>query len=312
MGNGENEPENGPGKNDMPAMDDRAAWLTEGITEFCRTSPLNNLKNAGNDRIFDEPLVGFSNGADPLYGFLQRDIGAPFMTPLEIFRKSFPDSDARAEDLTVISWILPHNPATVAENAGKRFLPSERWVRAKHHGSVFGKNLSLFVVDLLRDAGHPAVAPQYTPFWKIGRSEKYGLASVWSERHAAHVSGLGTFGLCDGLITPKGKAMACGSVIARIAVPPTPREYTDHRAWCLYYANGSCGKCITRCPAKALSKKGHNKMLCFLQCMVISKIYVLVRFGINDYGCGLCQAGVPCDRRNPVRSQAKKGKDSRS
>ena len=43
-------------------------------------------------------------------------------------------------------------------------------------------------------------------------SEKYGMASCWSERHAAFVSGLGTFGLCDGLITPVGKAMRCGSV----------------------------------------------------------------------------------------------------
>ena len=296
----------------MPAMDHPAGWLTERITEFCRNSPENNLKNAGNDRIFDEPLVGFSNGADPMYGFLRRDIGSPSMTPLEIFRKSFPDSDAHAEDLTVISWILPHIPATVADNARKTFFPSERWVRAKHHGPVFGKDLSLFVVDLLMDTGHPAVAPQYTPFWKIGRSKKYGFASVWSERHAAHVSGLGTFGLCDGLITPKGKAMVCGSIIARITVPPKSREYTDYQAWCLYYANGTCGKCIERCPVKALSKKGHNKMLCFFQCMVVSKIYVMLRFGINDYGCGLCQAGVPCDRRNPVRSQAKDGKNHQS
>ena len=123
----------------MPAIDYPAGWLTERITEFCRNSPENNLKNAGNDRIFDEPLVGFSNGADPMYGFLRRDIGSPSMTPLEIFRKSFPDSDAHAEDLTVIDWILPHIPATVADNARKTFFPSERWVRAKHHGPVFWK-----------------------------------------------------------------------------------------------------------------------------------------------------------------------------
>jgi len=303
MENAENKPVNDQDKNPEPARNTPAAWLTERIIEFCRNSPDNNLKNAGNDRIFDEPLVGFSSGADPMYEFLQRDIGSPFMTPLEIFWKSFPDSDARAEDLTVISWILPHIPATVADNARKTFLPSDRWVLAKHQGYAFGKILSLFVVDLIRDTGFQAVAPEYTPFWNIGRSKKYGLASVWSERHAAFVSGLGTFGLCDGLITPKGKAMLCGSVIARIAVPPTPRNYRDHHAWCLYYANGTCGKCIGRCPVKALSKKGHNKMLCFLHSVVISKIYVLLRFRINDYGCGLCQAGVPCDRRNPVKEK---------
>jgi epoxyqueuosine reductase len=306
MEHAENENAITPENHPEPAMDPPALRLTECIMEFCRNSPENSLKNAGNDRIYEKPLVGFSNGADPLFGFLHQDIGSPLMTPLGIFRKSFPDTDACAEELTVISWVLPHIPATVTDNARQRLLPSERWVRAKHYGSGFGKKLSLFVADLLTGAGYPAVAPQYTPFWKIGMSEKYGFASVWSERHAAHVSGLGTFGLCDGLITQKGKAMICGSVIARIAVPPTPRDYTDHQAWCLYYANGTCGKCITRCPAKALSKKGHNKWLCFLQCMVVSKLYVLLRFGFNDYGCGLCQTGVPCDRRNPVRHPAKK------
>ena len=88
---------------------------------------------------------------------------------------------------------------------------------------------------------------------------------------------------------------------------PKSREYTDYQAWCLDHANGTCGKCIERCPVKALSKKGHNKMLCFFQCMVVSKIYVMLRFGINDYGCGLCQAGVPCDRRTRSVARQKMG-----
>ena len=71
------------------------------------------------------------------------------------------------------------------------------------------------------------------------------MASQWSERHAAYASGLGTFGLCDGLITPKGKAVRFASVVTRIKVPPTQRPYKDHHAYCLHYAKGICGMCIT-------------------------------------------------------------------
>ncbi|MFZ0005279.1 epoxyqueuosine reductase [Methanoregula sp.] len=283
------------------------AWITERIQEFCRTSPENSLKNRGNDRAWDEPLVGFSRGGDSLFELMQKDIGSPYLLPIEIFRKSFPDTDAKADDLTVISWILPHIPETIADNAKETSLPSERWARAKHFGSKFDKILSRYVVDLLKHAGYMAVAPQYTPFCTIGMSQKYGFASVWSERHAAYVSGLGTFGLCDGLITPKGKAMRCGSVIARVKILPTPRPYTNPHAYCLHFTHDTCRKCITRCPAGAISEKGHDKKVCNEYLMGITSPYVKSQFGIDDYGCGLCQTGVPCDSRNPVRNERAKG-----
>ena len=100
-----------------------AAWLENTIKEFCRNSPENSMKNEENERAFDEPLVGFSNGADPLYEELKKDIGSPFMTPVEIFREAFPDSPASADELTVISFILPQTKATKADNRKGDFLP---------------------------------------------------------------------------------------------------------------------------------------------------------------------------------------------
>ena len=133
----------------------------------------------------------------------------------------------------------------------------------------------------------------------MGNSEKYGMASSWSERHAAYAAGLGTFGLCDGLITPKGKAIRCGSVVARIQVPATPRPYQDHHAYCLYYAKGICGLCTTRCPAGAVTKSGHNKMACSKQCNATAE-YADKQLGLKGYGCGFCQTGVPCESKIPV------------
>jgi epoxyqueuosine reductase QueG len=138
------------------------------------------------------------------------------------------------------------------------------------------------------------------PLWRREKSARYGFASSWSERHTAYASGLGTFGLCDGLITPRGKAMRCGSVVARIAIPPTERPYDDHHAYCLFYFNGSCDKCIQRCPAGAITREGHDKEKCAAYVLDVSAKSIRSRFGFDTSGCGLCQTGIPCEAKIPV------------
>ncbi len=278
-----------------------SVWLESAIKEFCLNSPDNSLKNEENDRAWGEPLVGFSSGCDPLYQTIKEDIGPFYMTPIEVFRKSFPDTKTSAGQLTVISWILPQAKVTRADNRKETAYPSERWARSKAHGEVFNAMLRRHVVDILRNAGFEAVAPLLAPFWSWGVSERRGIGSNWSERHAAYVSGLGTFGLCDGLITPVGKAMRCGSVIAEISVQPTARPYADHHEYCLYFSRGACGKCIKRCPAGAIGELGHDKTKCFNYLQQVTSEYVKNHFGIETDVCGLCQTGVPCESSIPVK-----------
>jgi epoxyqueuosine reductase QueG len=137
------------------------------------------------------------------------------------------------------------------------------------------------------------------PAWRVEDSPEFVWASTWSERHAAYAAGLGTFGLCDGLITPKGKAMRAGSVVAKIDIAATERPYTDHHAYCLFYANGTCGLCIDRCPVGALSEKGHDKVKCKAH-LDRTRPYVKETYGFEGYGCGLCQVDVPCGSGIPA------------
>jgi epoxyqueuosine reductase len=276
-------------------------WIKDAIESFFRKSPDNSMNTGENERAVDEPLVGFSSGADDLYQELQKDIGPPFMTPVEIFEKSFPDLHACADELTVISFILPKTRATKLDNRREVKYPSERWIRSKHYDGEFGLTICRYLVDTLNDAGYEAVVPVLTPSYSVGISKRYVISSSWSERHAAYVSGLGTFGLCDGLITEHGKAHQCYSVIARVSIPPTPRPYTDHHAYCLFYARGTCGLCIRRCPAGAISESGHDKKRCMDHCFGVTRPYAKSHFGIDEYGCGLCQTGVPCESANPAR-----------
>ncbi|MDP2268224.1 MAG: epoxyqueuosine reductase [Deltaproteobacteria bacterium] len=279
-----------------------AAWVVSLIKDFALRSPHNSLHNKAGDKAWDEPLVGFSRGSDPLYDEFKNHIGAFHWTPEEIFSLTFPETRASAAELTVISWILPQTAATKRDNQLEQRFPSERWTRSRSFGEQFNVELRRHLLGSLQEAGCQAMAPEFSPLKKGEISERYGRASTWSERHAAFAAGLGTFGLCDGLITAAGKAMRCGSVIARVKLPPTFRPYQDHHAYCLYYAKGTCGKCVERCPVEAISTaKGHDKEKCRTHTQETTRDYVKTNFGIDTYGCGLCQTGVPCESQIPMK-----------
>ena len=281
---------------------ENAIWIEKTIENFIATSPENTLKNPNNDKAFEMPLVGFSRGDDPLYEAYKDHVGPFFLTPLELFAVTFRGVGIKPDELTVISWILPHNKATKADNRKEDFYPAERWARGRIFGEETNTILRKHIVTSLESEGYRAVAPVLTPQFSVRISPKYGYASTWSERHAAYASGLGTFGLCDGLITPVGKAMRAGSVIAQIPVTLTPRPYSDHHAYCLFFTKGVCGKCITRCPAGAITQAGKNKELCYKHLHPVTEDYVKSEYAFDGYGCGLCQTGVPCESKIPEKA----------
>lgn len=283
----------------MLPSNDPKAWVESVIRGFCAGKE-NNLQNEAGDPAFDAPLIGYSSGADPLYTAYKEFVGPDHWTPLEAFRLAFPMKAAKADELTVISWILPQTEATRKASRLRRTYPSEAWARARIYGEEFNVKLRRHVVDALSGAGIPSVAPPLLPQWGRQSSQRFTIVSNWSERHAAHAGGLGTFGLCDGLITARGKAMRTASIVALIKIPPTPRPYKGHRDYCLFFSSGVCGKCIQRCPAEALSTNGHDKLKCRAQIKTISASYVQRHYGFKGYGCGLCQTGVPCESKIPT------------
>jgi len=284
----------------MHALDSPAAWIQNLISNFVEQSPKNRLAGDMTRRAFDPPLVGFSSGGDAIFDEFVAHIGDFYLTPVQIFHKAFPaDTIATGDELTVISWVLPQTAETCAEHAEQTKRPSESWAQAKHYGEAFNDALREHVVASLIVKGVNAVAPMKADFWSRSDQGPYAPCSNWSERHAAHASGLGTFGLSDGLITPRGKAMRTGSVVARISIAPFPRPYKDHHAYCLFFSHGTCGKCIDRCPIHAISDKGHDKKRCQQYTEVKMCQFVKDTYGFEDSVCGLCQVGIPCMRSIP-------------
>jgi epoxyqueuosine reductase QueG len=277
------------------------SWIKNLIRDFIATSPLNTMQNQTRDPAWDDVLVGFASGADPIWQQYKEYIGPFHWTPWEVFSQHCPGESAGAADLTVVSWVLPQREAVRKANRRAKRYPAEEWARIRVYGEEFNAGLRRHVADSLKQAGHAAVAPMLVPNWTIVKSERFSYASSWSERHAAHAAGLGTFGLCDGLITARGKAMRVGSVVAGVSIQPTPRPYNDHRAYCLYFAEGTCGKCIDRCPARAITRAGHDKEKCRLH-LARSREHVKKTYRFEGYGCGLCQVGVPCEAGIPVKA----------
>ncbi|MBE0605001.1 MAG: epoxyqueuosine reductase [Deltaproteobacteria bacterium] len=270
--------------------------VRDEIVRFVLTSP-ENRRREGEGSYFDEPLVGYASTTDPLFEEYKRIIGPFHRTPASILAGN-PDAQTPLQG-TVICWILPITRATRESNRRERVWPSREWAHTRNYGEEFNALLRRHLVAFLLGHGHRAIAPQLSPDWKRVDDPPAGIASTWSERHAAYAAGLGTFSLNDGLITGRGIAHRCGSVITTLVLPPTNRPDADHRWNCLHFREGGCGICIDRCPAGALSREGHDKPKCRDYCHVEIPRAVGERHQVPENGCGLCQTMVPCEGSIP-------------
>lgn len=281
---------------------DSLAKVESIVDDFWSSAPSNSLHLATGEKAWERPHVAVARGDDPLFLRIKEMIGPFLWTPEEAFALAFPAAPAPACELRVISYVLPQTPQTRADQRHESTVPAERWARSRFHGEEFNCALRLHLAATLTAAGYPAVAPERLPGFAYRQSERFGLASNWSERHAAFIAGHGTFGLSDALITRWGKAVRFGSVVARIDLPASARSYgDDHHAWCLWYAKGTCGACVGRCPAAAITTgEGHDKDACFSYIRETTTPYATRTFGTGATPCGLCQVKIPCEARVPA------------
>jgi epoxyqueuosine reductase QueG len=278
-------------------------WVKEKIQGFIVESEVNRLALDG-EVIYDEPLVGFARGDASLFRRYKKVIGKFHLTPLEWMKLALGEKsprDLRARDLRVITWVLPITEKTRKENRRERKVTSRRWAYTRLYGEECNQRLRSYMVSVLEAEDYLALAPLESTIYAILNDSRVGRASNWSERHAAYAAGLGTFGLSDGLITPRGKAMRCGSIVTNLSVKPTPRPYQGRGDYCLFHRDGTCMECARRCPVGAITESGHDKVVCKAFTVDRMAAYVRKNYGIDIYGCGLCQTGVPCESGIPAQ-----------
>jgi len=284
-----------------------ARFVEREIKESVHTSPANRMPFVAEKDyfIFDEPLVGFADGDDPIFTEYKTIIAPTHLTPREALARAY---EKKPEDLparlSVISWVLPITEKTRQSNRSQDTIPTILWSRTRWYGEMFNDVLRNQVVKILVEMGYLAIAPMLQPYFKIELDEQ-GHYSNWSERHIAYAAGHGTFSLSDGFITERGIAHRCGSVVTDLALPASPRKAKNPYSNCLFYVDGSCKACIARCPGGAISEEGHDKLRCFdYQRKEIG--YLLKEYEVGVAGCGLCQTKVPCEFRIPKKKTGKK------
>ncbi|MDT8902090.1 epoxyqueuosine reductase [Anaeroselena agilis] len=254
----------------------RLEQLAAAAANFAAESPLNRVPSLGGLQIFDPPLMGVAAPDDPLFARLKEPaaIGPHHLSPHEWL----PAAGA------VVSYFLPFTAAVRHANR-QPGLPAAEWLYGRFEGEMFNDALRRHLADLLAQAGHQALVPVLEPRFAVVERR-----SNWSERHVAHIAGLGTFSLNCSLITTRGAAGRLGSLVTSLALEPTPRPYTGTHEYCT-----NCGACIGRCPPAAIDGNGKRHQPCsdYLDA-------VKIRFQPR-YGCGKCQTAVPCEDRIPGR-----------
>ena len=274
-------------------------WFIEKINTFLDHDVSNKMEIVDNSRMFEpDVLVGIVSGNDPIFNDYKKIIGDFYLIPIEAYTwycgiNGLPIS---TQNLSVVAYILPINRSTKKENFEySRENPSERWANTRLFGEQANTKIQMHLIKELNRLGINAMAPTNEKrLFKINRKI---WASNWSHRHCCFAAGLGSFGLSDGFINSRGKAMRCGSLIVDYDLPSDAiNRPSDPYEFCI-----NCGDCIRRCPVNAISfENRHDKIICSKHVMGTIP-YIKENYGINIYGCGLCQVGVSCENEIPVK-----------
>ena len=274
--------------------------IREQCAALFRQVPGNVLRSTDQVRpeyvgtvLFEAPLVGFGAADDALFAqFKELGVIGPWhMSPEEW----------QPGAKTVISLFFPMSKAVIESNRTAKGKASQLWVYARIEGQAFINAYTRALCDWFREQGVEACGPCIDPrFQKVAAGKgiegypeinRKTFGSRWSERHAAYICGLGTFGLSKGLITERGMAGRFTSGIVTAPLEADTRPYTEIYEYCTH-----CGACARRCPVHAISlEKGKNHTRCGLFQKVSGVIYR------PRYGCGLCQTKVPCEHCIPPR-----------
>jgi epoxyqueuosine reductase QueG len=278
-------------------------WFIETIKDKVANHPENAMEYPFyGERIFEDPIVGFVRGNDPIFQEFKNIIGPHHFTPEEIIAwqaKNNGVNNPLAEEIGVVVFALPMTAKTKQTNAVQPQWPSERWAQTRLLGELFIQTMTREIVTHLMENGVLAVVPDATPMFQKKRYPKVGWASPWSHRHVAYAAGIGTFGMHDFLITEKGCVHRLGSFVVNLHLEPNRTRPDDIHAYCLQYQGKECLKCAKRCPAQAITREhAHDKEQCSKH-VSRSIIYCNKNYHIFIYGCGLCSVGVPCSSGIP-------------
>jgi epoxyqueuosine reductase len=295
--------------------------LNSFIKKIFESSELNRLpEKFKGEKIFAYPIIGIARGDDPIFQKFKEVVGPEHLTPLEMWIESGLEEDL-ASNLYTISVVFPFVERIRKEGSENQIikarikLPAEIYSLARNYANDFKIFVMKQTINFFKERNFNATAGMLsTAYTIIAKGRFY---STWSERHIAFAAGIGTFSLHEALITEAGCNVRLASVITNAPLEITKRKSDEPYGNCLFYANGTCKECISKCPANAITEKGHDKIECNNYRLKVARRMIprlstllkpyLRRINWEDrddtfpVGCGFCQFGVPCMDKNPIK-----------
>ncbi len=242
------------------------ARIRESILEYAHENGLED--------IWEKPVVRFADASDPGFESLKHIVTAGHCLP----------EDHLAGAKSVISWFLPFKKA-LADGNLPGLNASPEWAKAYLDTNRMAAYVNEGLAACIRSLGYDAAPPK-----DAGMISKDEPKSRWSQRHVAYLAGHGTFGLNNMLISDAGSTGRYFSLITTMPLEPDP-IIEDER--CLYKKDGSCGLCVRRCPADALTEQGFDRYKCLERCLANDALYP----GADV--CGKCAVSLPCSHKIP-------------
>jgi len=231
----------------------------------------DEVRNAEDRNFFREPLVKFASAVDPLFLRLPEIVGKHHIQPQDLL------PGARM----VMAFFIPFAPFIVSANRGPDSVAWE-WAEAYIKTNALVNSICEHTIAFLSEKNIEAKAVPATHTY-----DPKTLLAAWSHRSVGFIAGLGRFGLNRMLITAKGCAGRCGSLVFAADVVPDERGGEE---FCIGLRTGKCRYCLDACPVGALKSDELDRKKCNERLLENSKLFTPL--GLCDV-CGKCAVG-PC------------------
>ena len=273
--------------------------IMDNVFDLIKRFPVEYAAENNLPVIWQEPLIAVAKADDPMFAELKTIIGPEHMLP----------TDWLGDAKSVVAFYIPFVEEIAKSNIDGE-EPSLMWAKAYVDTNNMIASLKSKACEALSDAGYPSSSANVG--WNY---ETDGIQSVWSQRSAAYIAGLGTFGINNMLITEKGCCGRYGSFITSMPIDPTERPTENY---CLFKKNGTCAVCVKKCPAGAFSIDREHSIAvsgsqielggaaeygvffdrekCYNH--IHNELQLDETYPTHDV-CGKCDVGLPCSFKRP-------------
>jgi epoxyqueuosine reductase QueG len=230
---------------------------------------------------YRDPIIGFVSADDPGFSNLPTLTGFSHLQPSDLL------PGARA----IVSFFLPFTSDIVSANRAHKDLVAHEWAVAYQETNALIGQITSGLIEKLSHYGVRAAAEPAT-----GNFDQSVLKSHWSHKSIAVMSGIGSFGLHQLVITDAGCAGRFGSFVVDVELPIANPPQKER---CEYFATGACLDCVHACPVNAIDEdEPFNRTDCWQQCLRNGGYFQ--DLGTEVHVCGKCAVLGPCALESAV------------